>query len=539
MAPVRPSHSGRGNPQRGGGPRRGRPNHGEEKASPIIPAQNLQAFQAAGRREAERRQAAAARQQEASVDDGDSSMIGVEDSNPQPGPPRGGSRTSRGGHHGRGGRGSHSGRGRVYHNNNQTWRQSGTSSSKMEDKCLATATASKMTWVANSQGQKAARLVNHTPGGGNTFAFAQQRPHNQRWGVSPGYGVDDQAQDLIKRSGKTHVIWQLIAVDEELFKTISENAVEKTIEDHDGKNCDGKSALLLRGSVDPHPKQEVEEEEGCKVCGNPDHNLSTCFSQTKGGETFGCPHCDTVDHSGMECDKIAKLPLTEQVKILITDRGNMTAFHEGPKKNSWWKLLHKFCMSAEYDEGLLGSFPWGKKRWSQFRKEGDDVKELQKKYDAKEGFIPPPDTSNDTLLKVAKKWWDGENLPWPRANLGERPVPQKRVRESDQNMEDAATATVEPQQAGPEAGASTAANPVAEPPAGPATSTATNTVAEPAPAPAPGSASDARHQSFVFNVPDEDEMIGEGVDEEQSLGKETTDGDSDLIDYSDDEMAIA
>ncbi|KAF5644478.1 hypothetical protein F52700_2477 [Fusarium sp. NRRL 52700] len=517
MAPVRPTNSGRGNSDRGGA-RRGRPYHGHEKAAPIIPAQNLQAFQAAGQRAADRRQAAAARQQETSVNDGDSNMTGVEESNPQPGPTRGGSRASRGGHQGRGGRGGHSGRGRVYHNNNQTWRQPNTSFSNMEGKCLSTATASEMIWVANSQGHKAAKIVNHTPTGGNSHAFAQQRPNNQRWGASPGYGMDLEAQDLMRRTGKSHVIWQMIAMDDEEFKAISEHAVEKTIEDHNGKNIHGKSALLLRHGVDPHPKQEAEEEEEkCKVCGNPDHTLRTCFSQTRQGETFGCPFCDTVDHSGMECDEIAKLSLTEQVKMLITDRGNMPAYHEGSKKQCWWKLLHKFCMSAEYDQELLTSLPWGKKHYTSLRKQGEDIKQLQKQHDANEGFIPPADPSTETFVRVAQRW-DTANLPWPRDNLGERPPRPSQAR--DENMEDSAPAAEPQKNAGPAVPASDATDAVAQTAAGPTASPATTTVA----VPNPFSASvDSRSIPLVDAPEEDDSIVPEGEDSEEE----------ELIDYSD------
>ncbi|VZH97559.1 unnamed protein product [Fusarium fujikuroi] len=251
MAPFKPTHSGRGNSDRGGA-RRGRPNHGVEKTAPSIPAPDQETFKAAVQAEVARQLAGL------SVNVGDSNMTGVEGSDPQPGPPRGGARSTRRGYAGRNGRGgSHLGR-----------------------RFLPSATASEMIWVADRQGNKAAKIVNHTPLSDNTDAFAQRRPYNQCWGITPGYGLNEEAQDLLNRAGPgyTRVMYQLVAVSEEHFNAVSENAVEKTIEDHNGKNVEGKNALLLRGWVDPHPEQEdeeEEEEEEHKVCGSPDVKIKT------------------------------------------------------------------------------------------------------------------------------------------------------------------------------------------------------------------------------------------------------------------------
>ncbi|KAM0084518.1 hypothetical protein ACKRZS_003359 [Fusarium odoratissimum] len=513
MPSSRPTHSGRDNSGRDA-PRRGRPNHGQEKAAPSVPVPDRQAFEAAVKAEVDRKLA------ELTVNDGSSPMTGVEGSDPQPGPVRGGSRSSRGGFTGRGGRGgSNSGRGRVYHNSHQAGRRSvATSSRQTEDQPLAVATSSMMTWVADSQSRRSARLVNHTPEGGNSHAFFQLRPGHEVWGVTPGYGIEEQARDLKKRSRCSHVIFQLIAVDEERFKAVSKHAVEKTMEDHNGKTVDGRSALLLRGGVDPQPKQEGEdEEEKCKVCGNPDHTLRTCFSRTRKGETFACPQCDTADHSGSTCARIAALPLTEQVKLLITDRGDMPAYYAGSRDDCWWQLMHKFCMSEEFDPTLLGVVPWSKTYPSKLRKDGIDILELQKQHDKNIGFQMPRDSSTESFLKVAQKYWDNYSLPWPVTNLGERPAPPRRHRDGDQNMEETAPVAEPAPAAEQEAAVSTAPDTVAEPATAPA----------PAPAPAPATA----YAALAFPDPEEDEMFGDdGASEVQG------DGIEDEIGYSDDDI---
>ncbi|SCN96802.1 uncharacterized protein FFE2_08603 [Fusarium fujikuroi] len=273
MAPFKPTHSGRGNSDRGGA-RRGRPNHGVEKAAPTIPAPDQEGFKAAVQAEVARQLAGF------SVNVGDSNMTGVEGSDPQPGLPRGGARSTRRGYTGRNGRGgSHLGRSRAYRNN-QTSHRPGTASSNMEPRFLPSATASEMIWVADRQGNKAAKIVNHTPLSDNTDAFAQKRPYNQCWGITPGYGLNEEAKDLLNKAGPgyTRVMYQLVAVSEEHFNAVSQNAVEKTIEDHNGKNVEGKNALLLRAGVDPHPEREDEEEEEeqeHKVCDSPDVKIKT------------------------------------------------------------------------------------------------------------------------------------------------------------------------------------------------------------------------------------------------------------------------
>ncbi|KAF5708715.1 hypothetical protein FGLOB1_6254 [Fusarium globosum] len=529
--------------------------HGVVKATvPHRPAPNQRAASAAAGG-----QGLGNQQAETPVNDGDSNMTGVEGSDPQPGPSRGGFQASRGGHAGRGRGGAHFGRGRGSHNNNQTGRRSGTASSNMEPQCLPPATASEVTWVADSQGHKAAKIVNRTPGGGNSHAFSQIRPYNQRWGITPGYGLEEDAKELLRKAGPgyTRVMYQLVAVSEEHFNAVSRNAVEKSIEDHNGKNVEGKNALLFRGWVDPHPKEDEEEDEEeeikCKVCGNPNHTVSTCFSHTGKGQTFGCPLCDAADHTGSDCAEIAKLSLTEQVKLLITNRGNMPAFHEGPKKKSWWKLLHKFCMSAEYDQELLGELPWGRGFVGKLLKKGQDLTELQKQYDEKPGFPLPPDPSTATLERIGEKW-RGQGLPWPREALGDLPERPKKRRQGgdDKTMEDAAPAVEPP--AEPEAAASTAADTVAEPATGPAPPTATTNVADPANGqdvstaagtvaePATGlDAASAPSSPVVAHGPSEEMMLddedsGEDSVSEKSKEDQDKNDDSDLIDYSDDEL---
>ncbi|KAF4950522.1 hypothetical protein FGADI_8141 [Fusarium gaditjirri] len=524
MAPSKPIHSGRGNSDRDG-PRRGRPNHGQEKPAPSVP-QPDKAAQAAALR------AALARLEvdETTINDGSTPMTGVEGPGSETGPVRGSSRSSRGGFAGRGGRGgSYSARGRTYHNN-QTGRYSAASSSKQkDDKSLAVATSSMMTRVADNLTRKATRLVNHTPGGGNSHAFVQLRPGNEVWGVTPGYGVEDEIEALKKKSGCSHVIFQLIAVDDELFKSVSQKAVEKTVEDHEGKNVDGRYALLLRGGVDPQPKQEGEDEEQkCKVCGNPDHTVNACFSRTRKGETFACPLCDTADHTGSTCARIAALSLTEQVKLLITDRGNMPAYFAESRENCWWRLMHKFCMSEEFDLTLVGMVPWSRNFPAKLRKEGTDILELQKQYDGKTGVCMPPDASLESILKIAQKYWDNDGLPWPVVNLGQRPVPPGRNQDGDQTMEGAAPAAEPapapaPAEAEAEAPAAVYTAPaeiVSEPAAAPATAPTTFSFAAPATTAAP----------FFFG-PARDDMFGDGGEAGEIRGREP----EDEISYSDDE----
>ncbi|KAF9766903.1 hypothetical protein IL306_000600 [Fusarium sp. DS 682] len=338
----------------------------------------------------------------------------------QTGAQGGTSSSSRRGHSGRN-RGGFSGvrsRGHSY--------QTG-SRRRVPQRSLAVATDSVLTRVADNNSRVEMQLVNHTPVDSNQNAFVQHRPQGDVWCLTPGYGVEEQIEAMKRREGCSHVIAHLHPYNKGRFDTVSEGAIEKTIEYHNGKNVHGNQALLLRGAVNPQPTRL------CPACGSMNHRMATCFSKPVKGECYGCPLCDSNDHTGPDCEKLAALPLDEQVKLLITQRADMPPF-TSKEGNHWWRLMHKFCMSDEhFDETLIAHAPWTRPYTKQVRHDGYDILQLQKKFDAGEGYVMPKDPAVNCMIKIAEKFWDKSNLAWP-TNLGVRPPPSNAPADGDEEM---------------------------------------------------------------------------------------------------------
>ncbi|KAG4259199.1 hypothetical protein FPRO04_07502 [Fusarium proliferatum] len=120
-----------------------------------------------------------------------------------------------------------------------------------------------------------------------------------------------------------------------------------------------------------------------------------------------------------DCKEIAALPLPEQVKMLIVNRGNMVPFKG---KKPWWKLLHEYCTSPQYDSKVVTAIPWSKEFTLALAK-GRKINHMQLRHDTLPAYKLPKDEAFADPTSIYWKYWQPENLPWPAAfgNLPGRP----------------------------------------------------------------------------------------------------------------------
>ncbi|CVL13738.1 uncharacterized protein FPRN_09953 [Fusarium proliferatum] len=278
---------------------------------------------------------------------------------------------------------------------------------------------SSQTQVSDKDGAVASQMDIKSMKGENTHHWYSHRPGDRMWGETCGGGVDDLIEDVKKRTGAASVQFTITANIDGRFEQIAAKEVERTWEDNNGYNDKGKPAGILRHGVKIH--SETKKPTKCASCGNKAHKVATCFSKIGGkdGEQSGCPLCDTNQHHGGDCKEIAALPLPEQVKMLIVNRGNMVPFKG---KKPWWKLLHEYCTSPQYDSKVVTAIPWSKEFTLALAK-GRKINHMQLRHDTLPAYKLPKDEAFADPTSIYWKYWQPENLAWPAAfgNLPGRP----------------------------------------------------------------------------------------------------------------------
>ncbi|KAF5232502.1 hypothetical protein FANTH_12963 [Fusarium anthophilum] len=431
MAIQQSNNSGQGSGQ--GGSSRPRPGHGH--ATPSDDARPQQSNS----------EAAAQGTREETGESGSPHGNNSTNNRGRGGPPfRGGWAGPRGGRANRGGRGGYRG---SRHGDHQA--------RAPDYGPLACVPQSSQTQVADLGGAVSSRLTNNSLEGGGTNHWFSNRPGERVWGVTRGGGVDDVIDEVMKRAGATSCQFFLIPNTPGRFDQIAAKAVERTWEDSNGYNDKGKPAGILRHGVkmDTETKKPIK----CAACGSKGHILATCFSRPGGrdGEQSGCPRCDTTAHHGGDCKDIAALPLPEQVKILVCQRGNMTPFKG---KKPWWKLVHEYVTSKHYTPNTITFLPWSKEFTLEMAK-SRRITSMQMRHDTVAGFKLPIDQATFGAGPVYWKHWEPNGLAWPPV-LGDLPPRPPGPMDTD-----GTTATVSAP--APQTGVTTGAAPGAAP--GPST----------------------------------------------------------------------
>ncbi|SCN96817.1 uncharacterized protein FFE2_08608 [Fusarium fujikuroi] len=268
---------------------------------------------------------------------------------------------------------------------------------------------SRQTQVSDKDGAVASQMDIKSMTGENTHHWYSHRPGDRMWGETCGGGVDDLIEDVKKRTGAASVQFTITANIDGRFEQIAANAIEKTWVDNKGDNDKGEPAGILRHGV--KIESETKKPTKCAVCGNKAHKVATCFSRIGGkdGEQSGCPLCDTNQHHGGNCERIAALPLPEQVKFLIIERGSMPPFRG---KEPWWKLFHTYCMSRHFARGIINAFPWSMEFTLSLAR-SRRIPPMQKGYDANPRYILPADPATSHVSAIYKKYWEPNNLELP------------------------------------------------------------------------------------------------------------------------------
>ncbi|PNP79514.1 hypothetical protein FNYG_07130 [Fusarium nygamai] len=94
----------------------------------------------------------------------------------------------------------------------------------------------------------------------------------------------------------------------------------------------------------------------CANCGGDGHLLAHCIT-AKDGAIRICFFCRDNSHVTDECERFHRLSLTDKVKLLVVDRGNMPAL---ATKKPWWGYLYDL-LEADDPESIpdfATGFPW-------------------------------------------------------------------------------------------------------------------------------------------------------------------------------------
>ncbi|KAF4944716.1 hypothetical protein FGADI_12491 [Fusarium gaditjirri] len=347
---------------------------------------------------------------------------------------RGHSSTPRGGRSGHGGQGSHSGkRGRS---GPSSYRSSGAVSwNHPQPEAVPTykhSPTAKMTQVCAEDGVVATKITPTGLGGGFGPNWYTQTPTGAWCHSSTGRGIDNVATKLMDEDPKaTAIIATFTKVYDQSFEAISSRRTQILEMDNNFCGKDGKPVGLFGRDIHtpdqtkpvglfdrdiqaPSVKKPVLEGE-CPLCGSRKHVLADCLERARKGFVHGCGICNSGKHYVDKCEQFLSMSLTEQVKILVSQRGNRP-----PLKTSkpWYMYLHEFCTSEEFVPGVVVGFPWSEKFCED--KGYNGLKKMQSAYDADpKNYVFETDPATSSWEMVHETYWRPAGKPWPKV-LGSR-----------------------------------------------------------------------------------------------------------------------
>jgi hypothetical protein len=149
----------------------------------------------------------------------------------------------------------------------------------------------------------------------------------------------------------------------------------------------------------------------CANCGGDGHLLAHCIT-AKDGAIRICFFCRDDSHLTDECGRFRRLSLTDKVKLLVVDRGDMPAL---ATKKPWWRYLYDIL---EADDSVrvphLTTFPWTPK-YAVDLYVGDGIHAHQAKYDStRDRSVLPRNINIRNLEHVYTFYWSMEFLLKPR-----------------------------------------------------------------------------------------------------------------------------
>ncbi|KAL5613148.1 hypothetical protein FOVSG1_002211 [Fusarium oxysporum f. sp. vasinfectum] len=320
--------------------------------------------------------------------------------------PRGG----RSGHQGRGGYSGRRGRGEP-----SSYRSSGAMSwNQPQPEAIPAFKKSATAWmtrVCAADGVVATKLTPTGRGGGfgpNWYAVTAEGYWCQS---ATGAGIDRMAKRLMEDEPEAVAVNAILTpVIPRVFESISSRQTQQIEMDNNFYGEDNKPVGLFGRDIQaPSEKKPVVQGE-CELCGSKKHILADCIERGHNGHVSGCTICNSRKHYVDSCEQFKSMSLTEQVKILVSQRAKRP-----PLKTSkpWHTYLHEFCTSDEFVPGVVVGFPWSKSFIEGKGRIG--LRKIQSAYDADpEKYVFEVDEKTRNWEMVFKTYWQPAGKPWPK-----------------------------------------------------------------------------------------------------------------------------
>ncbi|KIL95587.1 hypothetical protein FAVG1_00324 [Fusarium avenaceum] len=269
------------------------------------------------------------------------------------------------------------------------------------------------------------RLINNTRGGGPHSRIACQWNDSIRGNVI----TEPDAIEVLQRGHKVfkntnEFYMALLPINRQHFESVQNAHTRSTITFDDGRTRESKFA------ASPENSPTKASEDGCASCGKPSHNAFRCLVAPK-GVVSGCPVCDCRSHNLDNCQAFIEMSIAEKVDLVVTQRGNMPAFHSS---KPWYTWLHEYCSTPGFAKSqAITNFPWSKGFATKLYKEqnGNYLASVQTSFDADplHREMLPQDPATCSYKAIWNTYWRTRQQAWPQA-IG-------NLEDQDEDMSDA------------------------------------------------------------------------------------------------------
>ncbi|KAJ4011531.1 hypothetical protein NW752_008537 [Fusarium irregulare] len=318
-----------------------------------------------------------------------------------------GNSTPRGGHHGNRGKS----RASFFQNAGGDSRQA--SSRGME--LIPRITAATYTEISDNHGNTRFRADQHNAADGNPNNWVASLHNRGLIGTTPHtQGIAAYAENLMRERGCKNITFMLIPTDQKDWESVAKNEVQRRVRKADGLADNGKPQGIGENEGSLKPAKDEQDCPHCVKAIGVRHGLVDCISSCSKGELVGCIICNKINHNTDDCMLFKGMNLTEKVEWLVTKRANKPPLMT---KVPWFRVLHQWCMSPEYDANEIKGFPWTK-TWTRHRhneKNKTYLYSIQKRYDADRKFPLKVDPSTENFAAIWTTFWEVLDLPWPNA----------------------------------------------------------------------------------------------------------------------------
>lgn len=267
-----------------------------------------------------------------------------------------------------------------------------------------------MTRVCAEDGVIATKLTPTSLGGGFGSNWYANTPEGVWCQSATGAGIDRMAKRLMEDEPDAIAVNAILTpVIPRVFESISARQTQKIEMNNNFGGNDGRPVGLFGRDIQaPNEKKPVVEGE-CELCGSKKHILADCIERGHNGHVSGCTICNSRKHYVDSCEQFKSMSLTEQVKILVSQRAKRP-----PLKTSkpWHTYLHEFCTSDEFVPGVVVGFPWSKSFIEGQGRIG--LRKIQSAYDADpDNYVFEVDPATSSWEMVHETHWKPMRKRWP------------------------------------------------------------------------------------------------------------------------------